>query len=172
MHQVIVLAGPLTMTEPPRPLAGHPPTRHRDVDHALPTCQSAAAAVTNIGNLRAEGTNQTLGPCANMTRPGCSSDSGHARANMSVLLHAGSTAAKACAHGAAQAGSAPHAMRAHIPHRRVRLPYTVVRLVWARQVARRAVDRAAYARPRPSAAFGERLPGIFCTSFEVLRRVW
>ena len=51
---------------------------------------SAAAAVTNIGNLRAQGTHQTLGPCANIMRPGCSSDSGHVRANMSMLLHASS----------------------------------------------------------------------------------
>ena len=122
---------------------------------------SAAAAVTNIGNLRAQGTHQTLGPCANIMRPGCSSDSGHVRANMSMLLHARAQKRARMVHGAAQAGSAPHAMRAHIPHRRARLPHTVLRLEWGRQVARHAVDRTAPARPRP-AAFGERVPGVFC----------
>ena len=68
------------------------------------------------------------------------------------------TAAKACARGrAAQAGSTHHAMRAHMRDQRARLPQTVSRLVSARQLARCGVDRAAHARPRPSAAFGERL---------------
>ena len=89
MHQLNVSAGPPTISEPPRPLTGHPRARHQDVDHASPTCSSAAAAVTNMDNLRAEGMDQTLRRGANMTRPGYSTDSGHGRANMSGLLHAG-----------------------------------------------------------------------------------
>ena len=82
------------------------------------------------------------------------------------------TAAKACARGAAQAGSTHHAMRAHMRDQRARLPQTVSRLVSARQLARYGVDRAAHARPRPSAAFGGVYVGVNGISFEVYRKVW
>ena len=40
-------------------------------------------------NLRAEGMHLRLRRGANMSRSGCNTDSGHGRANMSGLLHAG-----------------------------------------------------------------------------------
>ena len=101
MQQVHVWSGPRTIREPVQPLTGASRTRHRDLDHPSPTCQSAAAALTNMDNLRAEGMNQTLRRGANITRPGCSCYSGHWRANMSGLLHAGygrkSVRARCCA---------------------------------------------------------------------------